>query len=110
MKISCEIIKDLLPLYHDGVCSNESKAMIEEHLACCDRCKTELQAMDDVLPINNTEQNLKEAEAVQKLSKQWKKGMFKSLLKGMFITILSIAIVLLVLYMFMDFKVVPKPY
>lgn len=110
MKISCEIIKDLLPLYHDGVCSNESKAMVEEHLAFCDNCKTELQAMDDALPITNAEQNLKEAEAVQKLSRRWKKGMVKSLLKGSFITILAIAIILLVLYIFMDFKIAPKPY
>lgn len=45
MKISCEIIKDLLPLYLDGVCSNDSKVMVEEHLAECDSCKAELHAM-----------------------------------------------------------------
>ena len=110
MKISCEIIKDLLPLYHDRVCSNDSKAMVEEHLADCDSCKAELQTMDDVLPISNVEQNCKEAEAVKKLSRTWKKGMLKSLLKGVLITILTIAIIALVLYCFMDFKIVPKPY
>ena len=35
MKISCDIIKDLLPLYYDGVCSADSKAIIEAHLAQC---------------------------------------------------------------------------
>ena len=49
MKISCEIIRDLLPLYHDGVCSNESKQMIEEHLSNCEKCRTELKEMDDML-------------------------------------------------------------
>ncbi len=92
MKTSCEIIKDLLPLYHDGVCSNDSKTMVEEHLAYCDSCKAELQAMDDELPINNAEQNLNEAEAVKKLSKRWKKGMVKSLLEGILITIVIIAL------------------
>ena len=110
MKISCEIIKDLLPLYHDGVCSNDSKTMVEEHLAYCDSCKAELQAMDDELPINNAEQNLNEAEAVKKLSRRWKKGMRKSLLKGILITILIIALIALVLYSFMDFRILPKPY
>ena len=109
MKISCEVIKDLLPLYHDGVCSNESKTMVEEHLACCDNCKTELQAIVDALVINNTEHHLEEAEALQKLSRRWKKGMFKSLLKGVFITISAIVMIFLVLYIFMDFKMIPKP-
>lgn len=110
MKISCEIIKDLLPLYLDGVCSNDSKALIEEHLAECDSCKAELQAMKGELFMNDKEQNLKEAEAVKKLSRRWKKGMLKSLLKGVLITLLVIAAVALVFYLFMDIRAVPKPY
>lgn len=110
MKISCEIIKDLLPLYHDGVCSNDSRVIVEEHLAHCDNCKTELQAMDDALPINNAEHNLIDADAVKKLSIKWKKGMMKSLLKGILITILTMAFIALIFYCFMDFKVVPELY
>ncbi len=109
MRISCEVIKDLLPLYHDGVCSDESKAMVEEHLASCDECKSELQAMNGALNMNPAAHHLKEAETLQKLSRKWKKGMFKSLLKGIFMTILAIVLVLLFLYLFIDFKVVPKP-
>ncbi|MHB8062434.1 MAG: zf-HC2 domain-containing protein [Ruminiclostridium sp.] len=109
MKISCEIIKDLLPLYHDGVCSNDSRTMVEEHLADCENCKAELQTMDDELFINNAEKNLNEAEAVQKLSRRWKKGMNRSLLKGILITIVIVALVALVLYIFMDFRFMPTP-
>lgn len=104
MKVSCEIIKDLLPLYHDEVCSNDSRAMIEEHLVECDSCKAELQAMDEALLINKKEQNLKEAEAVKKLSRRWKKGMLKSLLKGALITLLVIVAIALVLYLFIDIR------
>lgn len=110
MKISCKIIKDLLPLYHDGVCSNDSRMMVEEHLAYCDNCKADLQEMDDHLSINHFEQNLSEAEAIKKLSKRWKKGMLKSLLKGILFAILAIALMALVLYLFMDFRITPKPY
>ena len=106
MNISCEIIKDLLPLYHDGVCSKESKAMVEEHLAFCESCSAELKAMDEVLPLNNAKQNLKEANAVKNLSKKWKKGMLKSLLKGVLITLLTVIILALVLYLFMDIRIV----
>ncbi|MDD4390432.1 MAG: zf-HC2 domain-containing protein [Eubacteriales bacterium] len=110
MKVSCEIIKDLLPLYHDGVCSNDSKTMVEEHLAYCDSCKAALLEMDDTLCINKAEQNLQEAEVVKKLSKRWKKGMLKSLLEGMLFTILAIALIALVLYFFIGFRIIPKPY
>jgi predicted anti-sigma-YlaC factor YlaD len=64
MKVSCEIIKDLLPLYHDGVCSDDSRVMIDKHLLDCDNCKAEFQAMDEVLPIISPEQNLIEANAL----------------------------------------------
>jgi len=109
MKISCEVIKDLLPLYHDGVCSNESKAIVEEHLAHCDQCNAELRAMLDELIIHNTELNLQEAESLQKLSRKWKKGMYHSLFKGIFITVLAAIAIFLLLYIFMDLKVVSKP-
>ncbi len=38
MKYPCKLIKDLMPLYHDGVCSEESAAAVEEHLRECEPC------------------------------------------------------------------------
>ena len=38
-EIHCEIIRDLLPLYVDDVCSEKSKDMIEEHLRGCEECR-----------------------------------------------------------------------
>lgn len=37
-KIPCKIIEDLLPMYIDQVCSNETKEIIENHLKQCDKC------------------------------------------------------------------------
>ncbi|GBF75676.1 hypothetical protein PA598K_04097 [Paenibacillus sp. 598K] len=109
MKISCEIIRDLLPLYHDGVCSNDSKALVEEHLAYCDSCRADLEAMTQRLPLNDAKQNMYEAEAVKNLSIRWKKGMMKSLVKGSLLTLAIIVLVVLIGYSLLDFKVVPKP-
>lgn len=39
MKYPCGIIKDLLPLYIDGVCNDESKRAVEEHLSECEQCR-----------------------------------------------------------------------
>ena len=108
MKISCEIIKDLLPLYHDGVCSSESRAMVEEHLSGCANCKEDLAAMDAEFSIDSIEHNLDEAEAVKTLSKKWKKGMMKSLLKGVLYTLIGIAgifVIACILYVFIGINI-----
>ena len=38
MKYSCELIRDLLPLYIDGACSTDSAEAVAEHLTECDDC------------------------------------------------------------------------
>lgn len=35
MKYPCKLIQDLLPLYHEGVCSQESHEAIEQHITEC---------------------------------------------------------------------------
>ena len=45
MKYSCGIIKDLLPLYVDQVCSDESKELINEHLPECKECKSYMDSL-----------------------------------------------------------------
>ncbi len=39
MKICCNIIRDLLPLYIDKVESEESRAAIKEHMKVCPDCR-----------------------------------------------------------------------
>ena len=37
-KITCDIIRDLLPSYTDGIASDDSVKLVEEHLAQCSAC------------------------------------------------------------------------
>ncbi len=46
-KYNCDVIQDLLALYHDGVCSEESRAAVEEHLAECERCSSVAKQLED---------------------------------------------------------------
>ncbi|MCY6484566.1 zf-HC2 domain-containing protein [Clostridium aestuarii] len=41
--IWCDIIKDLLPLYYDEVCSSQSRKIVEEHLAGCISCQRDFK-------------------------------------------------------------------
>ena len=43
--MKCEIIRDLLPLYCDGLCSEASRQEIEAHTAQCEGCRTCLTEM-----------------------------------------------------------------
>ncbi len=38
MRISCEMVEDLLPLYLDDSCSKDSRIAVEEHLRACQDC------------------------------------------------------------------------
>jgi hypothetical protein len=53
MKHNCEVVRDLLPLYHDGVCSQESRMMVEEHLKECEACKEELEEIKKEVSVPN---------------------------------------------------------
>ena len=45
MKQLCNIIKDLLILYEDDMCSKESKEMVETHLKDCKECYAYFQKL-----------------------------------------------------------------
>ena len=76
-----EIVQDLLPLYHDGVCSERSRAAVEGHLRTCEACRAALAAMDAPLP-EEEKAAADDAAAVQKISEEWKKTNWKARLKG----------------------------
>ena len=46
-KYSCGLIRDLLPLYCDKVCGEESRRIVEEHLEECGECQRLSEQMKD---------------------------------------------------------------
>lgn len=45
-KISCSIAKDLMPLYMDGVLSEETTEVMKDHLEGCENCRNEYEIME----------------------------------------------------------------
>ncbi|WP_188890272.1 zf-HC2 domain-containing protein [Paenibacillus radicis (ex Gao et al. 2016)] len=86
----CEVIKDLLPLYIDQVCSESSKQLVEEHLAKCDSCKAEYTKMQQEirLPQETAALNRTEANAIKEISAFWNRSIVKATLKGGLIAVL----------------------
>ena len=40
--MDCKIIEDLITLYAEDLCSEDSKKMVEEHLKTCESCQKKL--------------------------------------------------------------------
>lgn len=48
MNISCDVILDLIPLVKDGVASNDSTILVNEHINSCENCKAEFETFDNI--------------------------------------------------------------
>ena len=47
MKNDCSVVKDLIPLYTEGLVSSETKEFIYEHCQSCEKCKELVKAIAD---------------------------------------------------------------
>ena len=74
MKLTCDIVQDLLPLYEDGICSPDSRAAVEAHLKTCPRCLGEQETArklpeDEILlPLSEERENVK---GFKKVRRRW---------------------------------------
>lgn len=80
-KISCEVARDLLPLYCDEVCSKDSRRLVEEHLKDCPCCRKLLEEMRTECSISR-EQEQQDEEMVKHMASEWNQSVRKSFVKG----------------------------
>ena len=89
MKYPCSLIQDLLPLYHDGVCSEESNKIIEAHLSECSSCKDYYNSLceaDEIFAApQNAELEMKKAASFRSIKRKIRK-------KQIFVVVLAFAI------------------
>ncbi|QSB09560.1 zf-HC2 domain-containing protein [Lysinibacillus fusiformis] len=100
-EIKCTIIQDILPLYIDGVVSQDTKEMVDQHLQHCEKCQKEYETMKRNLyiPAEN------KAPIIQKINKKWRK---KKVIIS-FASIFATAIILLGAYLLIFYyeRVIP---
>ena len=72
--MKCEIIRDLLPSYIDGLTSDESNQVVEEHLYGCEECQELLDQMkQDIRDPQEIIVNKKKIKPFKKVKKMiWK--------------------------------------
>ena len=69
--MKCEIIRDLMPLYLDGLTSEESNGAIREHLDGCESCKKILEQMQRETTVK-TEETKKKINPFRKFNRKMK--------------------------------------
>ena len=104
MNLNCDVIRDLLPLYADEVCSEASKTIVEEHLHSCERCKEELRIMRCGEPNAIAE----EMNAAQAAKKAWKKSKIVTTEKVLLSVVLLFVLGLMLFYPDMPMPVFEK--
>ena len=92
MKIQCEIIRDLIPLIEDDVCSEQSKEIVLEHIKNCEECRRiyETSKVQPSLELSTEETIAKKAigKGLRKIKKKMDSIYFSCYLVGtnMFLT------------------------
>lgn len=82
-EIHCSVIQDLLPLYHDGVCSEETTILIETHLANCTECKNELESLHTEIEMPPVSIQKQDKKMMRKMASSIQKMRKKAICKGM---------------------------
>ncbi len=78
-KNTCFLIEDLLPLYIDGLCSNESTEIIKNHLASCSDCRNEYKKLTNQPEIKAPDYD--SGELIKGVKNMFKKDKKKAVLK-----------------------------
>ena len=89
MKLSCNVVQDLLPLYHDGICSGESRELVDAHLHECAACKDVLHNLKEEVVLGD---KVDAAQPLLSVKMTWNQEKRKVFLRA-----LSIALVVCVL-------------
>lgn len=86
--MKCEIIRDLLPLYIENLCSEESRREVEAHLASCGRCRAEYRELTADIPVEKADEErvkeaLKEADLFISSKKEVERSFLERILHGL---------------------------
>lgn len=97
MNNECDIVKDLLFSYDEGILSNTSKEFVENHLKNCDNCK---KILDEIKKQNNINDSLNEIDFLKKIKhKINKKNILLAITSIFLIIIIGVVLIYLACYM-----------
>ena len=88
--MNCQIVKDLIPLYIDGCCSDESQKAVAEHIKNCNDCRKlmeDMQAPADLVTVTEP------PKILAKLN-NWRASVLQSVLLFLSFALITIGVAL----------------
>jgi len=98
MKYPCDLIRDIMPLYHDEVASEESRKAVEEHFEECSVCRGYYDLMCESDAVENAAFDVEVEKKTADSYKNVYKKIVKKICKMLGIVALAIIGVILLLY------------
>lgn len=71
METICKIVQDLLPLYKEGLVSEETAEFIEKHIEKCEKCCNESKKINSSSEIDNKEKYSGQSVPLKKVKKKF---------------------------------------
>ena len=100
--IACNVIVDLLPLYKEEICSEETKILVEEHLAECADCRRLSEQV--TIPEVGKKEAPTENEAFKKVGKKLKKSRFTKFLSVLMCICIALFAVVNAAWYFLEYR------
>lgn len=98
MKISCNVIGDLLPLYAEGLVSDDTKMLVDDHLCQCEDCANVLKGMKKKAPVMMETGS----ESLSKVKKRIRRGRLISVMAAV-MTVITVFFAVIT-YLFAPFQ------
>jgi hypothetical protein len=99
-KIPCEMVRDILPLYVDGLTSDETNNELEQHMKYCEPCTTVCQDMQTEFACEkekNVDDGKKEINYLKKIRKNNHKKIAIGIIGAVLILIIAVAVKLYII-------------
>ena len=110
MQESCEIVKDLLPLFVDGLLSDTSKEFVNEHIGDCADCREILRKVNTPITLPTSDASKTKASNPFKMLKRkiTKRTITVSLISVAVTAVVVFAVILACIYMQSDWMGVDR--
>ena len=96
-KINCSLIKDLLPLYIDDLCSKETTEIVGNHLEICEDCNKEYETLKTEPKVKPQQDNSQ--ELIKKVNKKFGKDKKWAVIKTVSIILVVIILISIVAFL-----------
>lgn len=80
MNLPCKVVEDLLPMHFDCLCSDETAALVEEHLKNCPGCSRMLAGLQTEFDLKKD--TVDDIKPLMALREKWQKNKWSNIKKG----------------------------